>query len=293
MVILKDSPVYLLAGSENYLKEKSLTRLKANFLNPESADFNFNVFYAASSSAEQILECARTVPFLGTKRIVLVHGAEDLSPVDRKSILAYLLHPQEHTCLILETAEADLVDSFFSEISKKARVIYCQAMQEDKLKAWVADYLKQKGKQIATTAQRMLLENLGNDLQSLANALDTLTLYVGAKEVIESADVEKLIGPDLSTNAFELFKAVSSRNKNKALRILHALLQEGVNSSQILGALTHQLNSGRAYLPIEILRRAFQGLQRTDADIKTGRLSQNIALELLLVKLLDLFQLTH
>ncbi|MCQ9208797.1 MAG: hypothetical protein NG712_05410, partial [Omnitrophica bacterium] len=84
MVILKDQPVILLAGSEHFLKEETLTRIKSTFLDQASRDFNFNVFYAGTTTLAAILECASTAPFLGRKRVVLVHQTEEFCSSDKK-----------------------------------------------------------------------------------------------------------------------------------------------------------------------------------------------------------------
>ncbi|MCQ9208835.1 MAG: hypothetical protein NG712_05605, partial [Omnitrophica bacterium] len=96
-----------------------------------------------------------------------------------------------------------------------------------------------------------------------------------------ASDVEKLVGPDLATSSFELFDAVVADNKNKAFSVLDSLFKDGVNSSQILGALAHQLISkGTSFQPTEVEAACGQ-LQRADADIKTGRHAPRLALELL------------
>ena len=130
---------------------------------------------------------------------------------------------------------------------------------------------------------------MGNDLQLLSNALDNLTLYIGARGTIEASDVEKIVGPDLTTSTFELFDAVCLGGKQKALGILENLFKEGISSSQILGALIYQLLSERNRFKPSQFECILQELQKTDSDIKAGRQDQRIALELLIVRLLGLF----
>ncbi len=118
MVVLKNRPVILLTGSERFLKEEAHTRIKSAFLDNQSRDFNFNVFYAGSTSAEKVLECACTAPFLGRKRIVLVRQFEEFSASDKRFILAYSKNPHKHTSLILETSETKLRPGSLGEIAQ-------------------------------------------------------------------------------------------------------------------------------------------------------------------------------
>lgn len=288
MVTLLDQPVYLLAGTEQFLKEETLAKIKSTFLDKESCDFNFNLFYAGSTSAEKILECAWTTPFLGRKRLVLVYQVEDFSVSDKELILSYVRAPHRHTLLLLETHQTNLRQNFFNEICQYARVIFCMPLKDDQLFGWIKAQAKAKGKMIEEKAKSALVNNLGKNLKLLSNSLDNLILYIGEKKTIEVSDVERLVGQDLTTTAFELFDAITVRNKSKALQILDSLFKEGINSAQILGALAHKIISERTRIGSSLFERFLQDLQRTDSDIKTGRQSQRIALELLLVRLLQL-----
>ena len=301
-----EEPVYLLAGSEQFLKEDALAKIKSSFLEEESGDFNFNLFYAGSASAEKILECASTSPFLGRKRVVLVRQIENLSASDGKLILSYVRTPHKHTCLVLETSEDNLKQTFFAEICKYARVIFCQSFTGSRLFAWIRACVEAKGKKIEEKAVRLLANNLNNNLQLLDSSLDNLILYIGEKETIEVGDVKVLVGRDVTTDVFELFDAVVARDNDESFQILDSLLKDGINSSQILGALAHKVISDRnrisphtknfgvgvnstVFERAQRAQRALLDLRRTDSDIKTGKQTQRLALELLLARLLDLF----
>lgn len=290
MVILKEPPVYLLAGTEQFLKEEALARIKSAFLDKESGDFNFNVFYAGSSALKQILECASTAPFLGRKRVVLVRRIEDFSAADEKLILSYLRTPNRLTLLVLETSQSNLNQDFFTEICKYARVVLCKPLKENQLYGWIKAQVEAKGKKIEQKALQLLIENLGNNLQALASSLDNLILYIGERRTIALSDVEKLSGQrDVTRSAFKLFDAVIVRDKEKSFQILDSLWKDGVSFPQILGALTHKFISERGRINSSLLERHLLDLQKTDSDIKAGRQSPRIALELLTARLLGLF----
>lgn len=289
MVNLLDQPVILLAGTEQFLKEEALARIKSTFLDKASREFNFNVFYATTGSAREVLECATTAPFLGRKRVVLVRQVEDFSASDKKLILSYVKAPYKSTLLLLETSEGNLYQNSLNEIRKYARVIFCRPLEGERLFAWIKKQAQARGKSIEEKAKNLLVDNLGSDLGLLSRTLDNLVLYIGQTQTIGLSDVEKLVGPDFSTSAFELFDAVTLRNKEKAFQILESLLKEGINSSQILGALTHKIISERDRLNSSEFERLLQQLQETDSDIKRGKKEQRLALELLTTRLLGLF----
>ncbi|MFC1632083.1 DNA polymerase III subunit delta [Candidatus Omnitrophota bacterium] len=283
MVKLKQSSVYLLAGTEQFLKQESLAQIKSACLDKESSDFNFNVFYAGSDSLEKILSCAQTKPFLGKKRLVLVYQIEQFSAADKKLILPYLKTDLSQTVLVLETGQNYLNQGFFAELTQGAQVIFCRPLEGPAaLASWIKRYLAPEDKEIAEDALTLLLGHLGGNLQSLAAALENLILYTGGRRKIERADVEVLVGIDLSANAFELFEAVLGGDRDRCFEILDSLLKKGVNSAQIIGAFAHKLITQRNS---PFFNEYLLDLQRTDSEIKGGRQTQRLGLELMLTRL--------
>ncbi len=289
MVISKQSQTYLLAGTEEFLKQENLARLKSAYLKQGSADFNFNSFYAGSTSAKEVLECALTAPFLAEKRVVVVRGIEDFSKPDQEIIISYLNNPHRLTVFILETNQAEFNDNFLRKVSSLAEVVLCESLSQHQLSDWIDKQLKSWNKGIDAKAKKLLLENLDNNLELIENFLKSLSLYIGERQIIEITDVASLVGPDVTTTAFELFDAVCVGSKKKALRLLDSLLKDNVNAAQILGALIYKLLYDKQKLDPAVFSQALCALEEADRNVKTGRQDARIALELLVVKLLGLF----
>jgi len=133
------------------------------------------------------------------------------------------------------------------------------------------------------------VENLGDNLANLANSLESLILYIGKKKIIESGDVEKLVGRDLASDAFKLFDALAAKDKKKSLQILDSLLKDGSGAAQILGALAHKVISEKNRTQARLFKQRLKELQKADADIKRGNRPARLALELLAVRLLSCF----
>lgn len=277
--------VYLLAGPEQFLQEENLTKLKTAFLTKGSAEFNFNVFYADTHSARQVLECAWSFPFLGGKRVVLTRDVERFSREDKEILLTYVKgRSSEHACLILQTAQTNLNQGFLLDVRKYARVIFCAPLKDRELSAWIRERIKENDKKITQEAEELLREYLGADLLRMSSVITNLVLYAGSREVIGRDDVVCLTGADLSANAFELFDAVSAGNAARALGILDALLKDAVHPAQILGAFAYKIISGKR--DGSVFERRIKHLCSADRDIKSGR-NPRIVMELLIARLVE------
>ena len=288
MVIVKQAPVYLLAGSEQLLRQRELARLKAAHLDRASGEFNFNLFFAGCDPVQKALESALTLPFLGSKRVVLLRLVENLSSEEQDCILSYLKAPSSQTILILETEKDDLREPFLNKLSSLSKIISCRPLEERETLGWIKQEAKARGKFIEDEAVRILVNNLGRDLGLLSNALEAAILYIGARATIKAQDVAKLVGPDIKKSAFELFDAVVKHERKKSFGILDGLLKQGVSSAQILGALFYRLIARRSRIASGALDQALACFQETDRNIKSGRQTQRMALEILVVKLLGL-----
>ncbi|MBN3038617.1 MAG: DNA polymerase III subunit delta [Candidatus Omnitrophica bacterium] len=289
MIVLNNNPsIYLLTGSEQFLKEEHLARIKARFLEKTSQEFNLNIFYPGSASGEKILECAYNAPLLGKKRVVIVRQVENFSSADRKLMLSYIKAPYQHTILVLETDKKDPGDLFPGEIRKHLRIITCNQLTENQIFPWISAQVKSMGKKIEYKARLLLVNRLGENLELISNALKNIVLFIGQRDTITSQDVEQMVGRNIETDAFELFQAVNDRRKERTFQILDSLLKDGVRPTQILGALAHEILSPRNRINASCRRLFLRALERTDREIKTGLKSQRIALELLMAEMLSL-----
>ena len=289
MVSPKQSPVYLLAGEEHFLKEKYLFKITSSFLEEKTRTFNFHVFYAGASTASDVLECACNAPFLAKRRVVVVRQTEEFGVKDKEAILSYVKSPYPHTILVLETAETNLKSAFLKEVQQGAELVFCRPIQGLALLRWIEDTAKARKKKISRSAKDLLVSNLGNNLELISNALENLFLYIGKRATVESLDVERLVGRDLTASAFELFDAIKACKNDTTLRILDALLKEGIDAAQILGALSYKVISEKPRVITSKFIRSIKAIEATDSDIKRGRHTPRIALELLMVKLLKAY----
>lgn len=86
-------------------------------------------------------------------------------------------------------------------------------------------------------------------------------------------------------DAFDLCRAILAHNPTTAIRILKVLLNNREKPQNILGALIWQWERAREELSLEQFKKGLQLLLYTDHKIKTGRLEEGLALEMLVIRL--------
>jgi len=143
-----------------------------------------------------------------------------------------------------------------------------------------AEALKQDNKDV-------LLKYLNNPANSVIVLIDAgLTDNTDAFIKELAPFVKKVeVGRSKKTDAFDLTRAIINRRTTDALIILNKLLQDRKKPQSILGALFWQWENSRDRLNFEKFRMGLKLLLDTDLRIKTGRLDEELALELVVMRL--------
>src|SRR2546426_1819542 len=81
---------------------------------------------------------------------------------------------------------------------------------------------------------RYLVDNTAGDLYQLHNEVEKLRTYIGSARQIEPRDVDVLILRSEQFGPFELDDAVMARDYKKAVQVIAAMLDEGVEPLMVL-----------------------------------------------------------
>ena len=72
----KLASIYLLLGSEAFLKQEALTTLMETILDPSSREFNLDRFYGADADPGAVVDAALAFPVLAPKRLVILREVD-------------------------------------------------------------------------------------------------------------------------------------------------------------------------------------------------------------------------
>ena len=239
----KISPVYLFAGEESYLIELCLCQTE-KLLGAD--DLNKEVFYAADSSAEDILYALQTLPFLSERRIIVVKGVDKMKVADAEVLTGYIENVVETSSLLLlypanhkkeSTAKRKELISKCST-SKNCIAVDCRKQYDNEVKEFIKNEFARKGKTVSFDTINRIVEENGTDLLNISNEIEKLTLFVGKDtKTVTEEDIEKISGYTKEVNVYTLASEVEARDMKKAMFVLEKLLAEGEDPIKILSAL--------------------------------------------------------
>ncbi len=219
------SPVYILMGEETYYIDQLTKALEENVVAEEDRDFNSVTFYGADSNVSDVLACARQMPVMADRRIVLLKEAQSLyqSKNALDGLSSYLTRPNMTTVFVVVYKGGNI--SATSQLMKTAVKSNCIVFKSPLAKDWqlagpIRDYCAMKKVGIDDKAITMLADYIGNPLSKLFGEIDKLTVALEAGERITPDVIERNIGISKDFNNFELVNALSRKDYVHAIRIV-------------------------------------------------------------------------
>lgn len=210
----------LLYGEETYLIEQTVKRIRAAVIGTATDHFNDHRFGGKGSTAAAILDAAYTYPVLAPRKLVTIHGFDQMSAHEQDNLISYLDQPAPETCLLLVAGKIDSRRKFFLEFKKKGVVFKFDPLKDGDVPDFARRGLQRRGVKISRDALDLLCTLLSNNLHEVEAELDKLVLYVGERQQITITDVEAIVSRGRTESVFELGTAIGLGNMARALTLV-------------------------------------------------------------------------
>ncbi len=232
-------PAYIFLGEEDFLKEEALEKLKSSFLDTQTKDLNYSVFYGREKdfNFKEMMDNLNTLPLLSKKRLIVLKDADSVAASFKKSILSYLESPRESSVFVIESLSPSIKGQFLLEASKRAHLVYYRRLTDSSINTWLVKKASSSGKKIAPDAIKAIKESLSADLKILSSNMDMIILYIGKRPLITKQDVESVVGFSPFCTAFDLIGAIIRKDARKALEVFSFLKKDKKKEIELLGLL--------------------------------------------------------
>lgn len=307
--------VYLLYGSERYLKQQYRKKLLAALV-PSDDTMNFTRFEGKDTDQTQVISMAETLPFFADRRVILLENtgffknkAEDFAD--------YLTKLPDYLVLVCAEEEADKRSRAYKAVQKNGCAVEFAEQKEETLIKWVLGQIGREGKNIRRTDMEYFLSVTGNDMANISMELEKLFSYTLGRDVITRGDIDAVCVPQITNRIFDMVRAVAAHEQKKALSYYYDLLaqkeppmrilfllarefnillqvklyeQSGGDSREMASALSvpsfavgkYRATAGK-YTAAQ-LREIVTDIVQAEEDVKTGHLSDALSVELMIIK---------
>lgn len=311
----KFKSVYLLYGTETYLKKLYRDKLTVAILGDSDDDMNYSYFEGKGVEVSKIISVAETMPFFSDKRLILIENSGLFK--NQSDLADYMKSIPETTHIIFVENEVDKRNRLFKAVKTEGTIAEMNSLDEANLKLWIASILDKDKKKITQDTILYLLSKTGTDMENILNEVEKLICYAIDREVITKEDIDAVCTTQITGKIFLMVDAIGSRNQEKALELYYDLLALKEKPMTILYLITRQFNIliqvkdllGLGYnntvisqktglMPFTIgkyvsqtknftmnkLKEALISSAEIEEQIKTGRLIDKIGIEILIVR---------
>lgn len=115
------------------------------------------------------------------------------------------------------------------------------SLNQDPLYKKVVDKFATYNKKITPRAFEQLRQRTGGDMQTIAEAINKITNFVGDKHQIDEADVRNLVAQSTYDRIFDLTDAIGKRSPRQALKSLREIVLSGQDPFLITAAIVSHL----------------------------------------------------
>ena len=306
--------IYLLYGDEPFLVGSYKKKLREAITGGDT--MNFNYFEGKNPDVREIISLADTMPFFADRRLILVDGSGFFKSA-QEELAAYLPQMPDTTCLVFAESEVDKRNRLYKRVKELGYAAELNKQDTAQLMQWAAGILGRDGRKVSRPVMEYFLERTGDDMENIRMELEKLVCYTMGRDVITKEDVDAVGTVHVTSRVFDMVAAIVAGNTKKAMDLYEDLLTLKEPPMRILFLIARQFNQllqikeltaagkdkgaiasalkvppfavgkltaqARAITRDQILSWVTLCVE-TEEAVKTGRLSDRLAVELLIAR---------
>lgn len=307
--------VYLIYGPEDYLRRQYRDKLKAAIL-PDGDTMNYNYFEGKGLDVNEIMGLADTLPFFADYRLIILENTGFFSSAN-EAMAEYVKRVPESTILVFVEENADKRNKLFKTVSTVGYAANMASPDQETLVKWVAGMLKGEGRRITKNDCLLFLSLIDLDMENIRQELEKLVCYTMGRDFVTAEDIQAVCSIHTENKIFDMINAVAGKNKRQAMALYNDLLTLKEPPMRTLYLIARQFNvllqirelAGQGFpnniiaertgmkefvvrknvglarkFSVEELKGAVEFCTQMEEDVKTGKMADQIAVELVIYK---------
>ncbi len=233
----------------------------------------------------------------------------------KDKLLAALQSIPSYTCVIFYEEEIDKRLKSVDFIKKNGLIVEFPFQKPVELVKWVIKVFKSNNKEIGQDLASELVNSSEQGMNEILNEVNKLVAFLGDREKLTHEDIEKVLTKSVKSRIFDLTDAIAQKEISKTYEILEeiTILKEpmpkilfmiarqfrqileiklyneaGMGSDEIARKMgLHPFIAGKIqkqskHFDTDTLKRVIKESLELDVEIKTGKINDRLAVEILL-----------
>jgi DNA polymerase-3 subunit delta len=236
--------LYVIAAQEYFLTRRVVERIKEALRDDIQGDTNYQRLDGAELALPELLEAVNTIPFFGSRRLVVLEEAarfvDRLGKKEAQTLLDYLSSPCATATLVMifdatdRRRWRDRYSRWAKSIKGHGDFVECKPVYEEQIPGWVRRMAGYRGIKLDAEAVEYLSWRLGADLQTIYSELEKLEIYAQGGRTLTLKDIQDLVGDRRQSDIFVFQHHLGGGDLAAALLMLDKLLSEGEEGIAIL-----------------------------------------------------------
>lgn len=315
------SKLYFFYGPEDYLINYYITAIEKLVTDENTADFN-RLVLSGKVDGDKILTFTQTYPVFATRKFLVIKETGLFKTGSKSDELeAFIGDIPEYMCVIFAEGEVDKRQKLYRAVAKAGIVAEFPWQRPQDLIRWVRNLVRVRNKEISPADAAYLVDINDQGMTGIYNEVNKILSFVQDRDRITLDDIKKVGSVTIKSVIFNLTDALVKRDLESSFRILDDILSlrepvprvlvmiawqfrqiyllklftdsgESINDAgKRLKIHPYTLSKIRGVLPLYTVKQLEDGLisvYECDRMIKTGKMKDRIALEVLLENLVHL-----
>lgn len=305
---------YLLFGEEEFLKQSYKKRLRQAVAGDDT--MNYNYFEGKGLDVRELISLANTMPFFSDRRLILVEDSGCFKAASDELVEALPEIP-DTTCMVFVESAVDKRNRLYKKVKELGSAVELKRQSASQLAVWAGRILAQNGRKITSSDMNLFLERTGDDMETIRTELEKLISYTMGQEIVAREDIEAVTTVQVTNKIFDMVAAIVAGKTKTAMDRYEDLLTLKEPPMRILFLIARQFNqillvkemmaSGNDKSAIasklkippfaaaklmpqarnftkEQLAGCVEACVEAEEAVKTGRLGDRLAVELLIMR---------
>lgn len=223
--------IYLLHGEDEFAIAQFLTEIQSRLGDATTAALNTTRLEGSSFSLDQLYASANAMPFLASRRLVILfQPLSHLSDSLKEKFKALLDQLPPTTALVLVENKTlhpkNWLLAWAQAAGSRAYVRSFSLLKGGAMVKWIQEQAKAAGGEFTPQAAALLASLVGDDARLAYQEIQKLLAYANYQRPVEPDDVENLAASVSQGDIFAMVDALGNQDGRRAMGMLQRLLNE-------------------------------------------------------------------
>jgi DNA polymerase III subunit delta len=225
--VARDCPLIAMHGEEEYFRRRSLQLIMGAVYDGSDPGLGFSRFDGTKATLAEVLDELRTLPFLASRRVVVIDDADAFVTANRKELESYSDRPSPTGLLILIVKTWPSTTRLAKLFDKVGLTIDCKPPRESELPAFVAQMARTTGVTFDGEAVSVLIELVGPEPGRIVSEVEKLAVAIAPETKVTREDVTRYVDGGRIESLWKMLDSATAGDANAALLALERLLESG------------------------------------------------------------------